>query len=142
MATPLQLLVYGSSLNKMKKHQEAFKIFKINYDKNIFHDGFIEKMFLLKKMFTVEEFGLYLKWLKKIIVMNKQDKVFDPIEFEKVIIQIKDYLVFKIYFQNSGLSITKKWRQKALFKMSFQDIIMVVYLKCKEKIKSWIRKKQ
>jgi tetratricopeptide (TPR) repeat protein len=34
MGTPLQLLVYGNDLNKMKKHQEAFKIFKINYDKN------------------------------------------------------------------------------------------------------------
>jgi tetratricopeptide (TPR) repeat protein len=34
MATPLQLLMYGSSLNKKKKHQEAFKIFKMNYDKN------------------------------------------------------------------------------------------------------------
>jgi hypothetical protein len=33
MATPLQLLMYGSNLNKMKKHQEAFKIFKMNYDK-------------------------------------------------------------------------------------------------------------
>ena len=34
MATPLQLLMYGSSLNKMKNHQKAFKIFKMNYDKN------------------------------------------------------------------------------------------------------------
>ena len=34
MATPLQLLMYGSNLNKMKNHQEAFKIFKMNYDKN------------------------------------------------------------------------------------------------------------
>jgi tetratricopeptide (TPR) repeat protein len=34
MGTSLQLLMYGSSLNKMKKHQEAFKIFKMNYDKN------------------------------------------------------------------------------------------------------------
>ena len=34
MATSLQLLMYGSNLNKMKKHQEAFKIFKINYDKS------------------------------------------------------------------------------------------------------------
>jgi Protein of unknown function (DUF2911) len=34
MGTPLQLLMYGSSLNKMKKHQEAFKIFKMNYDKS------------------------------------------------------------------------------------------------------------
>lgn len=34
MGTPLQLLMYGSSLNKMKKHQEAFKIFKMNYEKS------------------------------------------------------------------------------------------------------------
>jgi hypothetical protein len=34
MATPLQLLTYGNGLNKMKKHEEAFKIFKMNYDKN------------------------------------------------------------------------------------------------------------
>ncbi|MEO5890544.1 MAG: DUF2911 domain-containing protein [Ferruginibacter sp.] len=33
MATSLQLLQYGSNLNRMKEHQEAFKIFKINYDK-------------------------------------------------------------------------------------------------------------
>jgi tetratricopeptide (TPR) repeat protein len=34
MGTPLQLLMYGSNLNKMKKHQDAFNIFKINYDKH------------------------------------------------------------------------------------------------------------
>jgi len=34
MATPLQMVMYGMNLNKMKKHQEAFKVFKMNYDKN------------------------------------------------------------------------------------------------------------
>ena len=34
MATTVQLLTYGSTLNKMEKHQETFKIFKTNYDKN------------------------------------------------------------------------------------------------------------
>ncbi len=34
MGTPVQLVMYGSSLNKMKKHQEAFRIFKFNYEKN------------------------------------------------------------------------------------------------------------
>ena len=29
----LQLLVFGDNLNKQKKHQEAFKIFKLNYNK-------------------------------------------------------------------------------------------------------------
>ena len=34
MATSLQMVIYGDGLNKMKKHKEAFDIFKINYDKN------------------------------------------------------------------------------------------------------------
>ncbi len=34
MATTQQLFMYGNSLNRMKKHQQAFKIFKMNYDKN------------------------------------------------------------------------------------------------------------
>lgn len=34
MGTPLELLMYGSNLNKMKMHKEAFRIFEINYDKN------------------------------------------------------------------------------------------------------------
>lgn len=34
MATPLQLLMHGSKLNKMKRHQEAFRIFEMNYAKS------------------------------------------------------------------------------------------------------------
>jgi len=34
MGTPVQLLMYGSNLNKMKKHKEAFDIFEINYNRN------------------------------------------------------------------------------------------------------------
>jgi len=34
MATAAQLLSYGNSLNKMKNHEEAFRVFKMNYDKH------------------------------------------------------------------------------------------------------------
>lgn len=34
MGTPLQLVMHGSSLNKMNKHQEALKIFQLNYSKH------------------------------------------------------------------------------------------------------------
>ncbi len=34
MGTSVQLLMYGSNLNKMNKHQQAFTIFKMNYDKH------------------------------------------------------------------------------------------------------------
>src|SRR5688572_27706208 len=33
MATSLQLLMYGNNLNKQQKHQDAYKIFKMNFDK-------------------------------------------------------------------------------------------------------------
>ena len=33
LGTSLQLLMYGNNLNKQKKHPEAYKIFKMNFDK-------------------------------------------------------------------------------------------------------------
>ena len=33
MGTSLQLLMFGNSLNKQKKHQQAYNIFKMNFDK-------------------------------------------------------------------------------------------------------------
>ena len=34
MGKPVELLIYGSNLNKMKKHDDAFKIFQFNYSKH------------------------------------------------------------------------------------------------------------
>jgi tetratricopeptide (TPR) repeat protein len=34
MGKPLELVMYGSNLNKMKKHEKAFEVFQFNYKKN------------------------------------------------------------------------------------------------------------
>jgi len=53
MGTSLQLLVYGSGLNKMKEHQEAFKIFKSNVDRHPEEDyarlGMVRGFYFLDK---------------------------------------------------------------------------------------------
>jgi hypothetical protein len=53
MGTSLQLLVYGSGLNKMKEHQEAFKIFKSNLEKHPEEDyarlGMVRGLYFLDK---------------------------------------------------------------------------------------------
>lgn len=113
---------------------------KLNYDTFTYSDTFLEKMLYLKEYFSVKEFGVYLSFLKEILKLNKNKQVFDSFELEKVVKEIKNRLIIKIYFQDSGLGITKEWRINALFKMSIQDVIKIVILKCKEKIKVWIRK--
>ena len=34
MGKPVELMIYGSNLNKMKDHKEAFKVFQLNYDRH------------------------------------------------------------------------------------------------------------
>ena len=34
MGKPVELMIYGSNLNKMKDHKEAFKVFQFNYDRH------------------------------------------------------------------------------------------------------------
>ena len=115
---------------------------KLNYNPSKYKDNLLEKMLYLKEHFTVEEFGLYYKFLKDIIGLNRKHMVFDNLEFKKVTDEIRNQLIFKIFFQDAGLGINKEWRIKALFKMSIKDILKIIILKYKEKMKSWSRKKQ
>jgi glycosyltransferase involved in cell wall biosynthesis len=108
---------------------------KINYNTSKYSDAFIEKMLYLKEYFTVEEFSLYLSFLKEIIKLNKQQQIFDTTELEKVVSEIKNQLIFKIYFYSNYCGINKKWRMNALSKLSFSDLLFVLKLKTKEKIK-------
>lgn len=134
--------IHNSSQKLGDVHIKIYLLKKLDYNASKYKDSLLEKMLYLKEHFTVEEFSLYLTFLKDIISLNKKQKVFDKSELKKVVNEIKNQLIFKIYFQDSGLGITKKWRQRALFKMSFEDIIKVLFLKSKEKLKTWIRKRQ
>lgn len=134
--------IHNTSQKLGDVHIKIYILKKLDYNASKYKDSLLEKMLYLKEHFTVEEFSLYLIFLKEIIKLNKKQRVFDTVELKKVVKEIKNQLIFKIYFQDSGLGITKKWRQSALFKMSFEDIIKVLFLKSKEKLKTWIRKRQ
>lgn len=128
-----------------KKGDVFIKIYllkKFNYDVFKYNDPFLEKMLYLNDYFSVEEFGNYLDFLKEILKLNQNELVFKTVELKKVLNEIKNQLIFKIYFHDSGIGITKEWRKKALIKLSVQDILRIVILKSKEKVKLWTKKRQ
>jgi len=134
--------IHNNSQKLGDVHIKIYLLKKLDYNASKYKDSLLEKMLYLKEHFTVEEFSLYLIFLKDIISLNKKHKVFDKSELKKVTDEIRNQLIFKIYFQDSGLGINKGWRKKALLKMSPQDILRIFILKLKEKIKVWSRKKQ
>lgn len=134
--------IHNTSQKLGDVHIKIYLLKKLDYNASKYKDSLLEKMLYLKEHFTVKEFSLYLKFLKEIIKLNKKQRVFDTVELKKVVNEIKNQLIFKIYFQDSGLGINKRWRKRALLKMSPQDVLRIFVLKLKEKIKVWSRKKQ
>ena len=108
---------------------------KIDFDTQLYNDDFIKKMFFINEYFTVKEFSLYLKFLKEIIKLNKKQRVFDTVELKKVVNEIKNQLIFKIYFHSNFCEIDKNWRINALKKLPFSDLLFVLKLKIKERLK-------
>lgn len=131
--------------NDVQKHNDIeIKLFlykKTGYDTTSFSDDFIKKMLYLKDYFTVEEFSLFLKWLKEIYKLNKRNKVYASHELEKVLNSIRKGLIYKIYFHSNFCGIDKKWRFQALKKMSLSELFFMLKLKIKEKFKILIQKK-
>lgn len=121
---------------------QLFLFKKTKYNTALFSDDFIKKMLYQKEYFTVEEFSLFLKWLKEIYKFNTINKVYSSQELVKVLNSVRKRLIYKIYFHSNFCGTDKKWRIKALSKLSFSDLFFVLKLKIKEKLKIWIRKKQ
>ena len=113
---------------------------KIAYDTTLFTDVFVKKMLYLKEYFTVNEFALFLKWLKAIYKLNKTTKVYTSQELEKVLNSMRKGLIYKIYFRHNFCGLDKKWRLKALAKLSFSDLLFVLKLKIIEKTKIMFHK--
>lgn len=121
-----------------KRNDIDIKLFlfkKTGYDTTTFSDAFVKKMLYLGDYFTVDEFALFLKWFQEIKKVNKPNKVYLPDELEKVLHILKSSLVYNIYFRSNFCGIDKKWRFQALTKLSFSDLLFVLKLKIKEKMK-------
>lgn len=114
---------------------QLFLFKKTGYDTTLFTDAFVKKMLSLSEYFTVDEFALFLKWLKEIKKTNQTSRVYLPLELEKVLNILKSSLVYKIYFHSNFCGINKKWRMKALSKLSFSDLFFIFNLKIKERLK-------
>lgn len=108
---------------------------KLNYNQNKFEDVVLKKMLLQNIFFSIEEFSLFLEWLKILQKQNKKLKIYNQSVFNQVIKNYKTSLIYKIYFHSNFCGIDKKWRMKALSKLSFSDLFYVLKLKIKEKIK-------
>lgn len=108
---------------------------KLEYNQNIFNDSFLEKMFLQNAFFSVEEFTLFLEWFKVLKTQNSKLKIYVQLEFDKVIESYKRGLIYKIYFHSNFCGTDKKWRKKALLKLSLSDFLFVLKFKIKEKLK-------
>jgi glycosyltransferase involved in cell wall biosynthesis len=136
-----QVSVLHTQMQKAK--DVTIKIFlfkKLQFDEFKFKDNLLFKFFFQNESVTITEFGLFMSWLKEVRSCNKKLEIYNNYEFEKVIEIIKNQLLFKIYFQESNLEITKKWRFRALFKISTLDAIKIIKLKFKEKLKLWVRR--
>ncbi len=126
-----------------KQHQLKFdadirlKMFKnICYDQNKFLDDLIKKHFLLDEYVDTKEFFSFLRWLEHIESKNFYQPVFPQFEFQKVLKDIREQLVFKLFFKESKIGIDKKWRLQAMRKLKLKENINIV----KKKIKSRMKK--
>lgn len=128
---------------EQRKGDIAIKLFlfkKLQYNNLKFNDSFIEKMLLQKEYFSVEEFGLYLNWLKNLIKLNLKAKIYNPSEFLKIIDFYQKDIIFTIYFSSKLPEIDKKWRIRAVYKLSFKNFIFVLRFKAKEIFKTLLKK--
>ena len=119
---------------------KLFLFKKLNYDTIKYTDNLIEKMLLLNKPIQIEEFSLFLNWLKKLIFLNKKSSIYPQKEFEDVLKRIKRTWLFSIYFKTMTIGITKRWRFNLLFKLNIQDVLYILQLKFRELRKSIFKK--
>lgn len=108
---------------------------KLKYNQNKFDDALLEKMFLQNEFFSIEEFTLFLEWLQTLQKQNKKLKIYNQTDFNLIIESYRKGLIYKIYFHFNFCGTDKKWRMKALSKLSFSDLLFVLKLKIKEKLK-------
>lgn len=108
---------------------------KLDYNQKKFEDSYLEKMFLQNEFFSVDEFTLFLEWFRELKSHNFKLKIYIQPEFDKVIESYKRGLIYKIYFHSNFCGTDKKWRKKALLKLSFSDFLFVLKFKIKEKLK-------
>ncbi|WP_158844270.1 glycosyltransferase family 2 protein [Algibacter sp. L1A34] len=112
---------------------QLFLFKKLEYDENKYTDTFLKKFLLKQEHIKVEALELFIDWQKKIVALNKKNRVFETKELKTILNQIKRSIIYNIYFTNGFKEIDKKWRTQALFKLPIKDFVYVAKMKIKEK---------
>lgn len=109
-----------------------FALFKkLDYSLLKFPDDIIVKFLTLNKPITLQDFSIYLNWLKRLSQLNRIKKVFPQKELEITLKKIKNDLIFKIYYTNAIMGVDKEWRTKALLHLDLQDSLELFRKKIK-----------
>lgn len=114
---------------------KLFLFKKLGYNTINYSDELISRVLLLDKYISINDLNLFLKWLKELAMLNKKNKVYLNTEFNNVLSSYKRNLLFNLYFEKTNFGITKKWRIKSLFLLSFLDAFWVLRIKGREILK-------
>ncbi|MCC8358522.1 glycosyltransferase family 2 protein [Salinimicrobium sediminilitoris] len=112
---------------------------KLGYCQESFPDEVIKKIILFREFFDLKEFRIFLDWLRVLEKINLKKKIFPHAQLEKVLMTIKQDLLFNIFFSNSDFGIDKRWRVKALRLLDKEDLLKILELKFRQYIKIYSR---
>ncbi|MDG2433716.1 glycosyltransferase family 2 protein [Flavobacterium sp.] len=114
---------------------KLFLFKKLQYNSIIYSDELITKMLLLDKQIALGEFKLFFKWIKVLNHLNSKSNIYSGVELKNVLEVLKRTVLFSIYFKKTSIGITKKWRIKALYYLSYNDLVFILSLKSREMFK-------
>lgn len=119
---------------------KLFLFKKIRYNTEVFSDEIITKMLLLDRPIEIKEFKLFFKWIDELNSFNIRNQIYSPIELKKVLKIIRRSILFFLYFKETSIGITKKWRIRILFSLSINDLLFILKIKEREVRKRMLRK--
>lgn len=108
---------------------------KIGYCQRTFPDELIKKVMLYQGFFDLYEFEIFLNWLTNLERINRKEKIFPHPQLKNVLKNLKQNLLFRIFFSDTGFGINKSWRTRALLKLDKGDLIKII----KEKFRQYIK---
>lgn len=111
---------------------------KIVYCPNSFPNETIEKILKFQEYFDHRELKVFLEWLKMVERKNLENGIFPHPQLQKILINIKQGLLFKIFCSPSKI-INKTWRVKALRILDKEDSLKILRLKFRQYIKIFSR---
>jgi len=139
---PKPLLLYRTHRNQLSgRHKQQqlkmdvdirLSLFKkLNYPVSKFPDDLLKKVILFDEYISIPEFSKFLSWLENLKKKNRVQMVFPPEEFDKVIEEIRENLLFKIYFKENKIGLRKIWRMKSLVCLKKHEAFRILVKKIK-----------